>query len=76
MTSSSLPEPSDSTSVIDFYKGRNIFVTGFTGFMGKVLVEKLLWSCEGIGNIYILVRPKKGGTPSKRLDEIFQSPVS
>jgi FlaA1/EpsC-like NDP-sugar epimerase len=35
---------------------RSIFITGATGFVGKVLVEKLLRSCPDIAKIYILVR--------------------
>lgn len=47
-------------SIKDFYKGKNILVTGGTGFMGKVLLEKLLYSVPDIGKIYVLMRPKKG----------------
>lgn len=41
--------------------------------MGKVLVEKLLRSCSGIENIYILLRPKKGKQVGQRLEEILNS---
>ena len=34
--------------VSDFYSGKSIFVTGSTGFMGKVLVHKLLSDCPDI----------------------------
>ena len=37
-----------------------------TGFMGKVLVEKLLRDCEDLSMIYILVRTKKGVDPVQR----------
>ena len=43
--------------------------------MGKILVEKLLRSCPGIGLIYILVRPKKGVKPEDRIKEFLESPV-
>ncbi|XP_018401452.1 PREDICTED: putative fatty acyl-CoA reductase CG5065 [Cyphomyrmex costatus] len=55
--------------------GRKIFVTGGTGFLGKVLIEKILRSLPDIGHIYMLVRPKKGKDPKHRLDEIFNSPL-
>lgn len=64
------------TSVKDFYRGRSIFITGGTGFMGKVLVEKLLRSCPGIKNIYLLMRPKKGQNVQQRLDELLNAPVT
>lgn len=63
-------------SVSDFFTGRSIFVTGGTGFMGKVLVEKLLRSCPGIKNIYLLMRPKRGQDVNSRLRELLNAPVS
>lgn len=59
-----------------FFQDRSVFVTGGTGFMGKVLVEKLLRSCPGIKNIYLLMRPKKGQDIKARLAELISAPVS
>lgn len=58
-----------------FYKGKTIFVTGASGFMGKVLLEKLLYSCSDLTRIYILLRAKRGRSPEMRLDDIFKLPV-
>ncbi|KAK0166940.1 hypothetical protein PV327_004406 [Microctonus hyperodae] len=66
---------SEYTSVKDFYRGRSIFITGGTGFMGKVLVEKLLRSCPGIKNIYLLMRPKKEQEVQERLEELLNAPL-
>jgi thioester reductase-like protein len=52
-----------------------VFVTGATGFLGKALLEKLLLSCPDVGNIYVLVRPKKGKATSERIGEITDIPV-
>ncbi|KAI8430981.1 hypothetical protein MSG28_001074, partial [Choristoneura fumiferana] len=46
-------------TIRDFYKGRSVLVTGGTGFMGKVLIEKLLYTIPDIGNIYVVMRSKK-----------------
>ncbi|KAK7098167.1 fatty acyl-CoA reductase 1-like [Littorina saxatilis] len=58
-------------SIPEFFRGKNIFVTGVTGFMGKVLLEKLLRSCPDIGLCYVLVRPKKGVQPMDRIKHIL-----
>ena len=64
------------TSIEDFYAGRTIFITGVTGFMGKVLLEKLLRSCPAVKKLYVLVRPKKGQEPNVRMDDILNSKVN
>ena len=61
--------------VIQFYEGQNIFVTGASGILGKVLLEKLLRACPDVGNIYVLVRPKKGNEPSECVQKIISLPV-
>lgn len=68
-------EIDDIISISEFYNGRSIFITGGTGFMGKVLVEKLLRSCPGIKNIYLLIRPKRGQEINSRLSEIVNGPL-
>lgn len=42
----------------------------------QVLLEKILRSLPQIGNIYVLLRPKKGiASPNDRLKDLFSSPV-
>lgn len=64
------------TPVQDFYRGQSVFVTGGSGFMGKVLIEKLLYACPDLQSVYVLMRPKRGKSIENRLDEIFKLPVS
>ncbi|XP_024944509.1 fatty acyl-CoA reductase 1 isoform X2 [Cephus cinctus] len=59
-------------SISEWFRKRNVLVTGATGFMGKVLLSKLLSSCPEIGQIFILVREKKGVDPGSRLTSIIQ----
>lgn len=47
------------SEVAKWYQGKNIFITGGTGLVGKSLVEKLLRDCPKIGHIYLMIRPKK-----------------
>lgn len=35
--------------VREFYRGKNIFITGCTGFVAKVILEKLLRTCPDVG---------------------------
>lgn len=63
------------SSIAEFYRGRTVFITGATGFMGKVLVEKLLRSCPGVEHLYLLMRPSKGKDVSARLQEFIDNQV-
>lgn len=58
-----------------FYAGRSIFITGATGFLGKVLIEKLLRSCPDVTEIFILIRPKKGLSVNDRLKKMLDNKV-
>lgn len=64
------------TTVPDFFAGKNVLITGGSGFLGKVLIEKLLRSCPDIGNLYLLLREKRGVEPEKRLKDMLKLPVS
>ncbi|XP_021546438.1 fatty acyl-CoA reductase 2 isoform X2 [Neomonachus schauinslandi] len=56
-----------------FYSGKSILITGATGFMGKVLMEKLFRTSPDLKVIYILVRPKAGQTTQQRVFQILNS---
>jgi len=66
----SLPDRVSATLV-----GKTIFITGGSGFLGKVLIEKILRKTPDIKKIYMLLRPKKGKEPRQRIEEIFSSPL-
>lgn len=52
--------------VRQFYSGKNIFITGATGLIGKSTVEKLLRACPDVGSIYILMRGKTGSFEERK----------
>ena len=63
---------SHAFSVFQSLKGKNLFITGATGFLGKVLVEKLLREVPELGKIYILVRAGNKDQARQRLyDELL-----
>ncbi|XP_012059579.1 PREDICTED: putative fatty acyl-CoA reductase CG5065 [Atta cephalotes] len=51
-------------------------IYGSTGFLGKMLTEKLLRSCPDISMIYLIIRSQKDKCPENRLDEMLENPVS
>lgn len=61
--------------IAKFYEGKSVFITGGTGFLGKILVYKLLKSCPDLASIYLLIRPKKGVEPRERLETLFSDPA-
>eukprot|EP00118_Oscarella_pearsei_P026103 m.309396 g.309396 ORF g.309396 m.309396 type:complete len:518 (+) comp46321_c0_seq1:89-1642(+) len=60
------------SAIASFYSGRSVLVTGFTGFLGKVLAEKLLRCSPGV-KIYALIRPQAGKDADKRLQDILKN---
>lgn len=61
---------------VDFYRDKSILLTGATGFMGKVLLEKILRSLSNFKAIYVMVRAKKTMTIQERLEqEILSSEI-
>lgn len=65
-----------ASSIPTFYAGSSIFITGATGFLGKVLIEKLLRSCPDIREIFLLIRPKVDANIDERLRQMLTNPVS
>ncbi|XP_049839901.1 putative fatty acyl-CoA reductase CG5065 isoform X2 [Schistocerca gregaria] len=69
------PQLQKGTPVQRFFRGRCVLVTGATGFVGKVLLEKLLRSYPDVDTVYALLRPKKGIGVQQRLQDILSKPV-
>lgn len=63
----------DELAVQEFYNGKSVLITGVTGFLGKILLEKLLRSCPGIKQIFLLIRPRKGSKSKERLSSLLKA---
>jgi long-chain acyl-CoA synthetase len=48
-------------------RGKRVFITGATGFLGRVLVEKILWSVPDVGTLRLLIRADRERGADERL---------
>lgn len=58
-----------------FYTNKNIFLTGGSGFVGVSYIEKVLRTMPDVGDIFILLRPRKGQGIQERLNTIKKNSV-
>jgi fatty acyl-CoA reductase len=65
-----------ATTLQKFYQGKVVLVTGASGFLGKVLLMKLLQSCPDFKRIIVLLRRKNEDSCSDRLSKLLSNPVS
>ncbi|MBN1654146.1 MAG: SDR family oxidoreductase [Deltaproteobacteria bacterium] len=63
-------------SIKKSFAGRHVFLAGGTGFLGKVWLAMALERLEGIGRIYVLVRPGAQLSSQQRFENLINtSPV-
>ncbi|KAF2881899.1 hypothetical protein ILUMI_24280 [Ignelater luminosus] len=63
------------SNIKQYFSDSTVFLTGGTGLLGKLILQKLLRSCDGINKIYILIREKKGKSVQKRYEELLESMI-
>ncbi|KAF3442267.1 hypothetical protein FNV43_RR16183 [Rhamnella rubrinervis] len=54
-------------SIVQFLENKTILVTGATGFLGKMLVEKVLRVQPNVKKIYLLIRASDNKSASQRM---------
>ncbi|KAF7050415.1 hypothetical protein CFC21_058787 [Triticum aestivum] len=57
----------DGLGIQEFLGGKNFLITGGTGFLAKVLIEKILRTNPDVGKIYVLIKAKDSETALQRL---------
>jgi len=65
----------EGTPIQEFYRDQCVLITGGTGFLGKVLIEKLLRSCPHLGQILLLIRSKKDADCQERLHLMMEDTI-
>lgn len=63
----SLVEMHDGIGIVKFLRGKRFFITGGTGFLAKVLIEKILRMAPDVGKIYLLIKAKDKEAAMQRL---------
>ncbi|RLN03402.1 fatty acyl-CoA reductase 3-like [Panicum miliaceum] len=59
----------DAARIIGFLKGKSILITGSTGFLGKILVEKILRVQPHVHKMYLLVRAIDAPSANQRVHQ-------
>lgn len=72
---STMEEKDSLPRICDWLAGKDIFITGATGFLGKVLLEKIIRCTPNVRNIYILIRNKRGKSVEERLKDLTKFEV-
>lgn len=57
-------------TIKDFFNGKTVLITGATGFIGRLLLAKLM-RMGNVKEILLLSRPKKGKSNEERLNKIL-----
>src|SRR5262249_3882379 len=66
----------ESLSVRQSLAGKHILLIGFTGFIGKVWLAKILEEIPEIAKVYLLIRRQRSTTADRRFEKIVaESPL-
>lgn len=58
-------------------RGATVLLTGVTGFVGKVVLERIASQAEilGVDEVIVVVRPRKGTSAKARVKKVLRSPA-
>ncbi|PSS36284.1 Fatty acyl-CoA reductase [Actinidia chinensis var. chinensis] len=57
----------DGIGIVKFLRGKSFLITGATGFLAKVLIEKILRTVPDVGKIFLLIKAKSKEAAMQRL---------
>lgn len=64
--------PRSPSQIVEFYAGKTVFITGVTGFLGKILLAQLFQFCPDVKKVICLIRGRQGVTAAARFEkEVF-----
>lgn len=59
----------------DWLTGQRLLLTGASGFVGKALLEKILWAAPGVERVFVLLRARDSRGAEERLAEVLAAPA-
>jgi long-chain acyl-CoA synthetase len=65
----------DRISIVESYAGKHVFLTGGSGFVGKVWLAMALYRLPDIGRVYVLLRGKGRGV-KERFEKIVNQTMA
>ncbi|KAL1454103.1 hypothetical protein WDU94_010388 [Cyamophila willieti] len=68
-------ESNEESEIQRFYANKTIFITGASGFVGTLVLEKLLRTCKDLHKVYVLFRSSRQKNIHERLVAYFNDPV-
>uniref|UniRef100_A0A8D9FAY3 Fatty acyl-CoA reductase n=1 Tax=Cacopsylla melanoneura TaxID=428564 RepID=A0A8D9FAY3_9HEMI len=68
-------ESKEKSEIQSFYANKVIFLTGASGFVGILVLEKLLRTCKDLRKVYVLFRSSRTKQIGERLVDYFNDPV-
>eukprot|EP00899_Mesostigma_viride_P000641 jgi/Mesvir1/10578/Mv21793-RA.2 len=67
---------SSEKGIVEFLHGKTLILTGATGFLGKVLVEKILREQPDVAHIYLVIKARPNRSVHERLlEQVVSAPV-
>ncbi|KAF7146275.1 hypothetical protein RHSIM_Rhsim04G0090500 [Rhododendron simsii] len=63
----SLVEMDDGIGIVKYLTGKSFLITGGTGFLAKVLIEKIIRTVPDVGKIFLLIKAKSKEDAMERL---------
>ncbi|KAL5976734.1 hypothetical protein ACLOJK_021067 [Asimina triloba] len=64
-----LPDFRQGLGIVRFLRGKGFFITGATGFLAKVLVEKILRTVPDVSRIFLLIKAKSKEAAIERMNK-------
>lgn len=69
-----VPRPVDP-GASDWLTGQRLLLTGASGFVGKAILEKILWAAPGIERVFVVLRARDSSAAAERLADILAATV-